>query len=79
MRVPTVTVNGIQMIVHPDDHHPAHVHCRLAGAEVVVLLVPGVAVRANRGMQAPDVRRVLAAVRANRGRLLAVWRTYHGN
>jgi hypothetical protein len=45
---------------------------------VVVSLEPEVAERRREGMREADVRRALAVVRANRGRLLRAWRRWHG-
>jgi hypothetical protein len=66
------------VLVYPNDHPPAHVHCTVAGARVVVLLEPAVAVRGTTRMRSADVRRAVALVRANRRRLLEAWRALHG-
>lgn len=78
-RVPTVwDEGGIRIVVHTLDHQPAHVHCYVAGREVIVLLEPEVRVRSQtRGLTAGEVRRVLALVRANQGSLTKQWRRLH--
>jgi hypothetical protein len=63
------------MVIYPDDHRPAHVHCFVGGGEVVVLLDPVVRERERRGtVKAQEARRVLALVRERRGFLLGEWR-----
>ena len=77
--MPTVlNVSGIRVMIHSDDHPPAHVHCVIGSTEAVVLLEPEVTERERWGMRDADVRRAVALVRANRGRLLRAWRTWHG-
>jgi hypothetical protein len=76
--VPTeLNVQGIRVMVYPDDHGPAHVHCTVAGAGAVLLLEPAVAVRGTTRMRPGDVRRAVALVQANRPRLLEAWRALH--
>jgi hypothetical protein len=77
--VPTVlSVAGIRVAIHLNDHPPAHVHGFVGDGEVVVSLEPAVRERERRGqVTAQEARRVLALVRANRGRLLTEWRRYY--
>jgi hypothetical protein len=77
--VPTeLTVQGVAVVINTRDHPPAHVHCRIGGAWVVVTLEPEVAERTRKGMREVDVKRAIAVVRANRGRLFRAWRAIHG-
>jgi len=77
--VPTVLhVGGIRVVIYPNDHRPAHVHCFVGDGAVVVLLEPELEARERVGVKAQEVARVLAAVRRHRGFLLQEWRRIHG-
>ena len=78
--VPTVLrEQGVRGLLSLDDHAPPHVHCFVGDGEIVVELEPAVAVREEHGrLTVAERRRVLALVRARRGRLLRRWRRIHG-
>jgi len=77
--VPTVLhVGGLRIAISPNDHLPAHVHCFVGDGTVVVLLEPAPAARERVGVKAPEVARVLAAVRRHRGFLTQEWRRIRG-
>ena len=68
---------GIDVVIYPNDHPPPHVHCFIAGTEVILLLDPEVTVHARKGMREQDVRRARALVRERLGFLSTAWRRWH--
>ena len=71
---------GLKIIIFVDDHEPAHVHVRgdgqakikLAGTDGLPELVWSV------GMNAPEKRRAMQAIREAQSELLEHWRQIHG-
>lgn len=76
--MPTVLrVEGLRIVVYPNDHPPAHVHVIGPGWVVVVNLI-GLELREAIGCNEAEARRVLRLVAAHRAALLEAWRRWHG-
>jgi hypothetical protein len=76
--VPTVLrVDGLRVVIYPNDHPPAHVHVIGPGWLVVINLV-GLEVREVFGCNEPEAGRVLRLVEGHRERLMEAWRRLHG-
>jgi hypothetical protein len=76
--VPTVLrIEGLRVVVYPNDHPPAHVHVIGPGWVVVVNLID-LDLREAIGCNEAEARRVLRLVAAHRGALLEAWRRWHG-
>lgn len=76
--MPTVLrVNGLRVVIYPNDHLPAHVHVIGPGWIVVVELI-GLTVREAIGCSAADARSALDMVAAHRDTLMRDWRRFHG-
>lgn len=80
--MPTVhRIDGLRVVIYPNDHRPAHVHVMGAGGEAVfVLNCPEgpVALREAYGFGLPAVNRIEAALTAALGALCERWRAIHG-
>ncbi len=80
------TYDGVWFTSYSHDHLPRHVHGQLAGAEVVIDLLPdGRVVRSRRTMavkppnaKKSDVRRILRVAAAHVEDLHALWEKAHG-
>lgn len=70
-------IEGLRVVVYPNDHPPAHVHVIGPGWVVVVNLI-GLDLREAIGCNEAEARRVLRLVAAHRGALLEAWRRWHG-
>jgi len=76
--VPTVLrIEGLRVVIYPNDHPPAHVHVIGPGWVVVVDLL-GPEVREVMGCSERETRRVLRLVADHKMALLEAWRRYHG-
>jgi Domain of unknown function (DUF4160) len=76
--VPTILrVDGLRVVVYPNDHPPAHVHVIGPGWVVVVNLL-GPEVREAIGCTEPDARRVLRLADEHQAALMEAWERYHG-
>ena len=79
--MPTVLEqNGFRVMIHPDDHRPAHVHVYKSGLVVIRLnnrRTPP-SVREVIGMSRQDVRDALILVTENKTALARRWRRIHG-
>lgn len=76
--MPTVLrIDGLRVVIYPNDHPPAHVHVIDPGWWVVVDLVRQ-AVREAIGCDEREARRVLRLVAARRETLMDAWRRFHG-
>lgn len=76
--MPTVLrIEGLRVVVYPNDHPPAHVHVIGPGWVVVVNLID-LDLREAIGCNEAEARRVLRLVAAHRGALLEAWRRWHG-
>jgi len=76
--VPTVLrLEGLRVVIYPNDHPPAHVHVVGPGWIVVVNLL-GPEVREVIGCNEREAGRVLRLVADHQMALLEAWRRYHG-
>ncbi len=76
--MPTVLrIDGLRVVIYPNDHPPAHVHVIGAGWVVVVNLI-GPDLREAIGCREPEARRVLRLIADHRDELMAAWRRIHG-
>ncbi len=75
---PTVLRKGAwQIVIHTDDHTPAHVHIRQGSNEVARVQLDPVVVWDSKGLNNRELRAIEAIVRDNQGLLLAEWDKYH--
>lgn len=78
MAVPTILrIDGLRVVIYPNDHPPAHVHVIGPGWVVVVDLL-GPELREAIGCGAGEARRALRLVAEHRAALLEAWRRWHG-
>ena len=76
--MPTVLrLEGLRVVIYPNDHPPAHVHVIGPGWVVVVDLL-GPEVREVIGCNEREARRVLRLVADHQVTLMEAWRRYHG-
>ena len=69
--------NGFIIHIWPDDHPPAHVHLYRAECYIKINL-PDLSLIQARNAKPRDYRQAYEMVKANREKLLAAWRKYHG-
>lgn len=80
--MPTVLrINGLRVVIYPNDHHPAHVHVTGAGGEAVFNLncpdgPPGL--REVFGFSPQDVTRIENDLTAHLAALCGRWSDIHG-
>ena len=76
--MPTIVrQNGFRVMIHTDDHAPAHVHC-YRGRRLVVVNLADLSVRDREHATNQDVRVALRIVREHWGLLRQMWRAIHG-
>lgn len=76
--MPTVLrIEGLRVVIYPNDHPPAHVHV-IGPGWVVVVNLHGPEVREAIGCTEPEARRVLHLVADHQTALMGAWRRYHG-
>ena len=76
--MPTVLrIDGLRVVIYPNDHPPAHVHVIGRGWVVVVDLI-GPEIREVIGCNEREARRVLRLVADRQIMLMEAWRRYHG-
>ena len=76
-----LTIFGLNVVIYPNDHRPAHVHVIGNGCEAVFNLgcpQGPPELRENYGFAARDLRRIAAALMANLANFCAAWRKIHG-
>jgi hypothetical protein len=80
--MPTILrVDGLRVVVYPNDHRPAHVHVIGTGSEAVFLLNEPDGppeLRENFGFSAREIRHIKRRLNANLNRLCNEWRRIHG-
>jgi hypothetical protein len=80
--MPTVLrLDGLRVVVYPNDHRPAHVHVIGPGGEAAFILnCPDgpVSLRESFGFAGRVLRSVEAELNAALPRLCEVWETIHG-
>ena len=81
--MPTVLrINGLRVVIWPNDHRPAHVHVKGADGEAVFNLhCPGgpPELRESYGFRLADLNQIADALAAAIAALCAEWRTIHGD
>jgi uncharacterized protein DUF4160 len=76
--VPTVLrIDGLRVVIYPNDHRPAHVHV-IGPGWVVVVILAGPEVREAIGCNQSDARRALDLVAEHQETLLKAWSRIHG-
>ncbi len=76
--MPTVLrIDGLRVVIYPNDHPPAHVHVIGPGWVVVVELLRA-EVREAIGCDEREARGALRMIVEHRDQLLAAWRRLHG-
>ena len=82
MTVPTVMIiNGLRVVIYPNDHAPAHVHVMGNGAEARFSLRGAdgqVELIENYGFRSRMVANIKAALTAEQESLIERWREIHG-
>ena len=79
--MPTILrIDGLRVVIYPNDHRPAHVHVIGDGEMVFILHCPDgpPELRECYGFNRSDVARVAAALPARLNALCEDWRTIHG-
>ena len=80
--MPTIDkIDGLRVVVYPNDHRPAHVHVMGGGCEAVFKLnCPDgpPEVRENYGFSARVIAKIGAALAQRTARLCAEWGRIHG-
>jgi hypothetical protein len=80
--MPTVhRLDGLRVVIYPNDHRPAHVHVRGADGEAVFFLnCPGgpPELRESYGFSLREVNRIARALESALTRLCTEWRSIHG-
>jgi hypothetical protein len=76
--MPTVLlIDGLRVVIYPNDHPPAHVHVIGPGWVVVVNLI-GSRLRTVIGCDERQARQVQRLIDERRDMLLEAWRRIHG-
>lgn len=76
--MPTVMrIDGLRVVIYPNDHPPAHVHVLGPGWVVVINLITP-QVRETIGCTEHEARRVLRVVASRRAALMDAWGRIHG-
>jgi hypothetical protein len=76
--VPVVLrIEGLRVVIYPNDHPPAHVHV-LGPGWVVVINLAGPELREAIGCDEREARRVLRLIAGRTVALMDAWRRFHG-
>lgn len=76
--MPTVLrIDGLRVVIYPNDHSPSHVHV-IGPGWIVVVTLAGPEVREAIGCNEQDAKRALDLVADHRTALMEAWRRYHG-
>lgn len=76
--MPTILrIEGLRVVIYPNDHPPAHVHVLGPGWVVVVNLI-GPSVREVINCSERDAVRTLRLIISRREELIDAWRRIHG-
>ena len=72
--------DGFRVMIYPDDHEPAHVHCYRGDSVITVWLGDKAATirEASAAAKPQDQRDALRIVNQHRERLWKAWRKHHG-
>jgi hypothetical protein len=74
-------LDGLRVVVYPNDHRPAHVHVIGCGCEEVFnlnRLFGPVELRENYGFSSKELSRILDELIANAKHLCGAWEDIHG-
>ena len=81
--MPTVLrIEGLRVVVYPNDHRPAHMHVIGRGCEALFnLSCPAgpVELRENYGFSRREIARIHSALAGHLAELCAAWERIHGN
>ena len=66
------------MVIHFNDHPPAHVHVTAAGKRAVILIDPEVEVRESKGFSRAELREIVDKVADYSDLLTQRWNSIHG-
>ena len=81
--MPTIdTIDGLRVVVYPNDHRPTHVHVIGRGHEAVFILhCPGgpPELRANHGFSRAELVVIVTALQARLDRACLAWSQIHGH
>ena len=81
--MPTIdTIDGMRVVVYPNDHRPAHVHVIGRGHEAVfVLNCPAgpAELRENHGFSQAELSVIVTALQARLARACLAWSQIHGH
>ena len=81
--MPTVLrIDGLRVMIYPNDHRPAHVHVRGAGTEAIFILhCPNgpPTLRGSQGFSTADLNRVVVALARALAALCGEWEQIHGH
>jgi hypothetical protein len=76
--MPTILrIDGLRVVIYPNDHPPAHVHVLGPGLAVVINLV-GMELCEAIGCTEREARRILQVIAEHQETLLTEWRRIHG-
>jgi hypothetical protein len=70
-------IEGLRVVIYPNDHPQAHVHV-IGPGWVVVVNLRGPEVREALGCTELQARRVLRLIADHQVTLMGAWRRYHG-
>ena len=80
--MPTVmTIDGLRVVIYPNDHEPAHVHVMGDGNEARVALQGAggqVELIENYGFKGREIAKIKAALTGQQEALVSKWREIHG-
>jgi Domain of unknown function (DUF4160) len=80
--MPTVLwINGLRVVIYPNDHRPSHVHVIGRGHEAVfVLNCPDgpVEIRENYGFAKRELKQIARALMGQLAEICRVWEEFHG-
>ena len=75
--MPTVLrIDGLRVVIYPNDHPPAHVHILGPGWVAVIDLIE-LKVRESIGCDEREARRILRLIAGHQGTLMDAWRRFH--
>ncbi len=81
--MPTILrIDGLRVVIYPNDHRPPHVHVLGPGCEAVFALnCPNgpLTMRGTRGFTTQDLNRIALALATSLDTLCGEWGTYHGH
>ncbi len=79
--MPTVMrIEGVRVVVYPNDHRPPHVHVLGAGKQAVFLLNAPMGpptLRGSFGFTTGELNRIASIIADNMATLFAAWERFH--